>query len=77
MRALQKNAYLPSLTPLFEKNSKEKSRSKKAIGFLQQQKYRNAYVLSLNPVVEKYTREGTSSIEPMGLVFASESINLP
>ena len=52
-RALEINAYVLSLTPVVENNSKERSSSKKAIGFLHQQKCRHAFGLGLTPVVEK------------------------
>ena len=75
-RALQINAHVLSLTPVIEKNSREGSISKKAIGFLHQQKCRDAYVLSLIPVVERNSKTESSSKKAIGLVVASESINL-
>ena len=74
-RVLKINAYVLNPNPVVEKNSKEGSSSKKAIGFLQQDMYRNAYVLSLTPIVENFHKEGSRSKKAMGLVVALESIN--
>ena len=58
--ALQINAFVLSITPVIEKNSLEGSSSKKAIGFLYQQKCRHASVLSLSPDVEKIVKRAAS-----------------
>ena len=71
IRALRINAYVLSLIALVEKNCKQDSSSKKAIGFLHQKKCRHAYVLSLTTVVKKAQRAAAAKnnmVSPLAVV---------